>query len=204
MEEIENALLKFLHLSEGLKNELRNGRTSTEKKESVAEHTWRVSLMVFMFSRFLDQKICVEKALKIAIVHDLAELITGDKPYFVYEGHQANKQDKFEQELNAMKHLQSLLPESIGTEFLELWKEYEQGETYEAKFVKAIDKIEAQIQHNEMSYTYWNDYDRKYASTRLDKYCNFDSFLTKVKTLVQEESLQKIASSQPVSESCAP
>ncbi len=46
MLEVENALLKFIHLSEGLKNELRNGFTSTEKRESVAEHTWRVSLMI--------------------------------------------------------------------------------------------------------------------------------------------------------------
>ena len=66
----------------------------------------------------------------------------------------------------------------------------------EAKFVKAIDKIEAQIQHNEMSYMHWNDYDRKYAPNRLDKFCNFDSFLTKFKSLVQEESLQKILNNQ--------
>ena len=196
MDGIESVLLEFLHLSEGLKNELRNSRTSNEKRESVAEHTWRVSLMVLVFSSFLDRKICLEKALKIAIVHDLAELITGDKPYFVYEGQPDMKQDKFEQELSAMKHIRSLLPETVGEDLIALWKEYEDGESYEAKFVKAIDKIEAQVQHNEMSYLYWNDYDRKYASNRLDKYCNFDSFLTKIKTLVQKESLQKIAAGQ--------
>ena len=193
MSGIETTLLKFLHLSEGLKNELRNGRTSNEKQESVAEHTWRVSLMVLMFANFLDQKICLEKALKIAIVHDLAEVITGDQPYFVCEGREEVKQEKFEKELSAMRYIKSLLPETVGEDLFELWQEYEAGESLEAKFVKAIDKIEAQVQHNEMSYLHWNDYDRKYAPNRLDKYCNYDSFLTKIKALVQEESMQKIA-----------
>ena len=201
MNEIEGMLLKFLHLSEGLKNELRHGRTSNEKRESVAEHTWRVSLMVLVFSNFLDQKICLEKALKMAIIHDLAELITGDTPCFIYEGQEKTKQNKFEQELNAMKHIGGLLPQMVGEDLLQLWKEYEEGVSYEARVVKAIDKIEAQVQHNEMSYLHWNDYDRKYAPNRLDVYCSFDSFLTKVKTLVQEESLEKMKTGQSVSSS---
>ncbi|HVX00646.1 MAG TPA: HD domain-containing protein [Candidatus Babeliaceae bacterium] len=196
MSNTENILLNFLHFAEGLKNELRNGRTSKERRESVAEHTWRVSLMVILFSRFLDKQISLEKALKIAIIHDIAELITGDKPYFVYEGNKHSKQDKFEQEMAAMQYIKSFLPESLGAELIDLWKEYEDGVTYEAKLVKAIDKIEAQIQHNEMNYIHWNDYDKKYAPTRLDEYCNFDSFLTKIKTLIQEESMDKIASAQ--------
>ncbi|MEI6241896.1 MAG: HD domain-containing protein [Chlamydiota bacterium] len=192
MDDRESSLINFIHLSEGLKNELRNGCTSTEKPESVADHTWRVSFMVLLFAQFLDQKISLEKALKMAIVHDLAELITGDKPCFFYE-RQQEKQDKFDQELKAMKHIESLLPEKVGNVLFELWHEYEAGTSYEARFVKAVDKIEAQIQHNEMSYGRWNDYDRKYAATRLDSFCEFDSFLTKIKTLVQEESLRKIA-----------
>lgn len=192
MSEMEQKILEFLHFSEGLKNELRNGRTSKEKQESVAEHTWRVALMVLLFSRFLDQKICLEKALKIAIVHDLAELITGDKPYFIYEGQEAAQIDKLAQELDAMRNIGNLLPGESGRELIELWEEYENGESYEAKVVKAIDKIEAQVQHNEMSYSHWNDYDRKFAPNRLDRYCNFDSFLMKIKDLVQQESLQKI------------
>jgi len=190
------ALLEFFHFSEGLKNELRNGYTSQNKKESVAEHSWRVSLMVLLLAQSLDQKISTEKALKIAIVHDIAELLTGDKPCFLFEDDEINSREKSQKELAAMKHIKSLVPESIGVELLELWSEYEEGSTYEAKFVKAVDKIEAQIQHNEMSYEHWNDFDRKYASTRLDKYCEFDSFLSKIKQLVQDESMDKISSAQ--------
>jgi len=188
----ELALLKFIHMAEGLKKELRNGHTSNGKRESVADHTWRISLMALMFSRSLDQQISIEKALKIAIVHDLAELLTGDKPYFVYEGKADLQHIKAQEELAAMQKIQDILPEAIGKELLDLWQEYEEGQTYEAKFVKALDKMEAQIQHNEMSFTHWNDYDKKYALTRLNDYCSFDSFLTKFKNLIQEESRQKM------------
>lgn len=188
----EISLLKFIHMAEGLKNELRNGHTSNGKRESVADHTWRISLMALMFSRSLDRQISIEKALKIAIVHDLAELLTGDKPYFVYEGKEDLQQAKIQEELAAMQKIQHILPEAVGKELLDLWQEYEEGQTYEAKFIKALDKMEAQIQHNEMSFNHWNDYDKKYALTRLNDYCSFDSFLTRFKNLIQEESRQKM------------
>lgn len=188
----ELALLKFIHIAEGLKKELRNGHTSNGKRESVADHTWRISLMALIFSRYLDQQISIEKALKIAIVHDLAELLTGDKPYFVFEDKPDLQHVKAQEELAAMRKIQDMLPEAVGKELLDLWQEYKECQTYEAKFVKALDKMEAQIQHNEMSFNYWNDYDKNYALTRLNDYCSFDSFLTKFKNLVQEESCQKM------------
>src|SRR5689334_10762205 len=114
MDQLEGTLLKFLHLCEGLKIELRNGYTSAGKRESVADHTWRISMMVLLFSSFLDQKISIEKALKIAIVHDLAELLTGDKPYFFYEGKNDLRCVKAEEELNAMKNIANSLPKEIG------------------------------------------------------------------------------------------
>lgn len=196
MSNMEYTLLKFIHLSEGLKKELRNGHTSNGKRESVADHTWRISLMVMLFSRSLDQTISIERALKIAIVHDLAEVLTGDKPYFIFEGKEELKRIKAEEELEAMQRIKNSLPGEIGDELLELWKEYEEGKTYEAKFVKALDKMEAQIQHNEMSFSHWNDSDKKYALTRLDDYCSFDSFLQSFKNLVQEESRQKMIASE--------
>ena len=75
---------------------------------------------------------------------------------------------------------------------MELWKDFEAGESYEAKFVKAIDKMEAQIQHNEMSFLYWNDHDKKHALSYLNESCAFDSFLIKIKDLIQKESSQKM------------
>lgn len=185
-------LINFIHMAEGLKNELRHGYTSNNKRESVAEHTWRVSLMVLLFANLLDKKISVEKALKLSIVHDIAELITGDTPYFIHEQQPHLAADKAANELKALEQIKTTLPKELGEEIYSLWKEYEDGISYEAKMVKALDKIEAQIQHNEMDYLRWNDHDRACALTRLDKYCEFDSFLKRIKTMIQEESRQKM------------
>ena len=95
-------------------------------------------------------------------------------------------------EKKAIKLLIEKLPKIPKNEILNLWNEFEENITPEAKFVLALDKMEAQIQHNETSFKNWADNDIKYAPTLLDKYCKFDSFLEKFKLIVQEESNKKI------------
>ncbi len=187
-----NNILDFIHLSEKLKTEKRNGFTSSNKKESVADHCWRVSLMVILLGSYLDGKINTEKCLKLAIIHDLAEIITGDTPYFVYKHNKKMQQEKHINELTAMKKLVKDLPTEIKNEILDLWNEFESCSSNEAKFVLALDKLEAQIQHNESDASNWSEDDIKYAPTLLDPYCFFDSFLEEFKTLVQNESKIKI------------
>lgn len=75
---------------------------------------------------------------------------------------------------------------------MDLWNEFENFTSNEAKFVLALDKMEAQIQHNETDLLNWNEYDVKYAPTLLDPYCCFDSFLKEFKIVVQKESKEKI------------
>ncbi|WP_194848402.1 HD domain-containing protein [Candidatus Neptunochlamydia vexilliferae] len=186
-------ILSFVHLAEKLKIEHRNGHTSEDTNESVADHCWRVGLMVILLSPYLDKKIGLEKTIKMALIHDLAEIITGDSPYFLYEGNQVMAQEKHEKEYAAMKSLIGELPADVGKEIIDLWSEFEEQSSYEARFVLALDKMEAQIQHNEAPIHNWNDYDLEYADTLLDKYCDFDNFLSTFKKLVQEESLNKIA-----------
>ena len=137
---LENRLLSFIYLSERLKMELRHSWLSDGREESVAEHVWRVSLMVILFYPYLDEKINVEKALKMSVIHDLAEVITGDIPYYMTpEGSEAKRQKEVEEE-RAMKSIKEELKSIVGEELEELWIEYEKNETYEARFVRAIDK----------------------------------------------------------------
>lgn len=188
------SLLKFIHLAERLKIEMRYGRTSEGNMESVAAHSYRVALMVVVFAPFLDEAINVEKALKMALVHDLVEIKTGDKPYFIYENNLKEKKKKLLAESDAMKKLCEGLPDWMEKDMVNLWEEYAYGASYEALFLRAIDKMEAQIQHNEADISIWNKYDLKFAFTRLDPYCNFDSFLRELKSAIQEESRRKINS----------
>jgi putative hydrolase of HD superfamily len=185
-------LINFLHFAEGLKTELRNGKTSAEKHESVADHSWRVALMTVLFAPYLEKEINIEKALKIALIHDLVEIITGDKPLFLYEKDEKMRKMKFEDEFQAMKKIKSMLPIDMGDQFFKLWEEFEHASSYEGKFVKALDKIEAQLQHNEMAISNWNDFDFSFVIDGLDPFCNFDSFLVSLKNAVQDESRKKI------------
>lgn len=192
-------ILQFIHLCEGLKTELRHGHNSAGRRESVADHSWRVALMVMICGEFLSTEISLKKAIEMAIIHDLAEVITGDQPYFVFEESPAAQEAKYAAERQAEQELTQKLPERIGLRISGLWDEYRAQETCEAKLVKAMDKLEAQLQHNEMDYKFWNDYDRRFALTRLNKSCSFDEFLVELMSLAQRESAIKMQTEVPAS-----
>lgn len=185
-----SAIFRFIHRAEKLKMELRHSWTSDGRQESVAEHSWRVALMVLLISPHLKQEINLEKALTMALLHDIVEMTTGDIPIFLCKN--KNDQDaKFKAERCAIEELQSSLPQKNGPIFSDLWLEFEERKTNEAKLVYAIDKIEAQIQHNEADISTWVTDDFTLIKDYLNPYCDFDEFIWEFKNTVQRESLQK-------------
>jgi putative hydrolases of HD superfamily len=125
--------------------------------ESVADHSWRITVMAMVAASSSNDSYDTNKCIKMALVHDLAEATVGDiTPYCG-----VTDDDKHAQELAAMKELTSKLSSSVGIpaadatpknknivgeEILSLWKEYEAGETPEAKLVKDMDKLEMILQ----------------------------------------------------------
>lgn len=187
-------LLNFFHLCEKLKTEKRHGKTSDNENDRVASHSWRIAIMIMFLAPFLDKKIDLLKALKMALIHDLGEIIIGDQAYF---HHMFDKEEKAKKELKeneAIERLASYMPDTNKDELTALWAEYNEQESYEAKAVKAIDKLEAHMQHNEADISVWNEHDRKHYKTFLDKFCDFDNTLKTLKILLQEESSQKLKS----------
>ena len=134
----------FLQKAENLKNTLRSAHTSAGRQESSAEHTWRLCLMILTFEKELDG-LDVAKLLKLAVVHDLAEAVYGDIPAV----EQGASRDKEAEEKRAMDELLVDLPTDVKTHFLDLWNEYEEVQTDEAKFLKGLDKLETILQHNQ-------------------------------------------------------
>lgn len=122
--------------------------------ESVADHTWRLGMFVLMFANKLSQKIDLEKALKLVLVHDLPEIITGDgspigedgtgQTTYAFSAEKAH--EKHENEKKAALQLFSGLPDDMAKDFYELWLEYDLQSSYEAKIVKSLDKLEALLQ----------------------------------------------------------
>jgi len=170
MVEIEKLekILGFLHVVSNLKSTLRWTTLPSGRKESTAEHSWRLALMTFLLAEELSLDIDILQATKIALVHDLAEEITGDFcSWDVVQG-RISKAKKQQAEKEAMTALSSELPATVSEEIYLLWQEYEQATTDEAKFVKALDKLEFLSQLAESGSSIFDD-GQDHAMTYADK-----------------------------------
>lgn len=199
MEQASNILsnfvneLKFLKIAENLKKELRHSWLSNGRHESVAEHSWRLSLMVIRYAHKLDQKIEIEKALQLALIHDLAEAKVGDIPIFNCVT-AASKKQKYENEHQAMLEIKAMIADKNGDEIYNLWMEYEKQETPESKFVKALDKLEALIQHNEADLDTWTEQEKRilFQYKWAKKYCEYDVFLSNFCQAIIQAGINKL------------
>jgi putative hydrolase of HD superfamily len=136
--------IAFIQQAEALKNVLRSAHTSTGRRESTAEHTWRLCLMAMVFADELGS-VDLARLLELCVVHDLGEALHGDIPATAQ--HPAS--DKSERERRDLLQLTQPLPSALQARFLTLWEDYEFGRSREARLVKALDKLETIIQHNQ-------------------------------------------------------
>lgn len=138
------ALLQFIRDAEKLKNIYRSAWTSGGQPESTAAHTWRLCLMVVVLEPHLPE-VDIGKLLKMCIIHDLGEAISGDIPAI----YQSSSAPKAEQERKDLLTLLQPLPITTQHAILALWDEYEKAASPEARVAKALDKLETLLQHNQ-------------------------------------------------------
>lgn len=136
------AILVFVQAAEKLKDTLRSGITSQGRAESTAEHSWRLCLMAMLFDRELGE-VDRLKLLKLCIVHDLGEAISGDVP----ATQQVAGDGRAQQERADLITLCEPLPADLGDEILALWDEYSAAASTEAILAKGFDKLETMLQH---------------------------------------------------------
>jgi len=133
--------LAFLHILERLKTTPREGwrRRGVEHGESISDHMYRMSIISLLCP---DPSLNRDRCIKMALVHDMAESLVGD----ITPVDGVNKDEKHSRELQTMEYLtQTLLTPSnpqAAEEIMSLWREYEDGLTPEAIFVKDVDKFE--------------------------------------------------------------
>jgi putative hydrolases of HD superfamily len=122
-----------------LKSVLRRTRVKSAngREENTAEHSWHVAVMALLLEEHANQPVDIARVVKMLLIHDVVEIDAGDT--FVYDivasEHQADN------ELKAAKRLFGLLPAEQGTELLDLWLEFEEAETADALFAKALDRL---------------------------------------------------------------
>lgn len=135
-------LFDFFYLVSELKRVPRKGwisKVGIECPESVADHSYATAIMAMVFSD--SQKLDTEKILKMSLLHDLAESITGD---FMPE--EISKENKKVAEGDAMKEIFSKLPDNLAVQYDKVWQEYIQANTKESILLHEIDKLEMAIQ----------------------------------------------------------
>lgn len=158
--------LDFCHFAGQLKFVKRSGWTRFAKiknVESVSDHSFRMALISSLCLQNFD--VDVPKCIRMSLVHDLAESIVGD--ITPYDG--VSKEEKKNREENAILKISQTLNKEMGELMINLWKEYEDGLTFEAQIVKDLDKYEMILQAYEYEIKYQEDLSEFFDSLSLIK-----------------------------------
>ena len=141
-------LLKILRVAEKLKCNTRHCVTSTGRPESVAEHSWRLALMAMLLTGEFPE-LDLNRVIRMCLIHDLGEAFTGDIPTFVKTDADSRRED------DLFDRWIQTLPADVRGEWESLLEEMNAQKTGEAKLYKALDRLEAVIQHNESDIDTW-------------------------------------------------
>lgn len=179
-------LLEILHTAERLKDVTRHSYTSGGRHESVAEHSWRITLMAFLL-RDEFPELDMDKVLHMCLIHDLGECFTGDIPSFLKSGGDE------ERERSALETWVASLPAPYSVELKTLYAEMDALETDETRLYKALDKLEAVIQHNESPISTWEPLEYDLNRTYANENVAFSPYLTRLRREILRETEEKIA-----------
>ena len=179
------AFLNILTTAERLKDTTRHCYTSKGRHESVAEHSWMLTLMTF-FLRDEFPEADMDKVMKMCVIHDLGECFTGDIPTF--DKTAANEQT----EENLLNAWVSSLPQPYRDEMTALYAEMNALETQEAKIYKALDNMEAVFQHNLSDLSTWIPKEYQLNQTYGADKAAFSPYLTALREELRQDTLKKI------------
>ncbi|MGB7356114.1 MAG: HD domain-containing protein [Acidobacteriaceae bacterium] len=130
-------IIRFVLEIDKLKGVVRKVRPiGQDRYENTAEHSWQISLFALSLARTLKPAVDVNRVVAMLLVHDIGEIDAGDKFVFAQDGWEERKAA----ELRAVERITGLAPDETAGFLLGLWKEFDAGETPEARFAKAIDR----------------------------------------------------------------
>ncbi len=179
------SLLEILSVAEKLKCNTRHCYTSSGRHESVAEHCWRTALFAMLIEDEFPEA-DINKVIKMCLIHDMGEAFTGDIPVF-------EKRDKDEDvESRVLSEWLKTLPCTIREEWELLYQEMEALESLEARIYKALDKLEALIQHNESDISTWIPLEYTLQLEYGWENVKFSQYFTNLRQIVADDSRNKM------------
>ena len=178
--------LDIVHVAERLKDTTRHCYTSGGRHESVAEHSWMAALMAF-FLRDEFPEADMDMVIRMCLIHDLGEAFTGDIPCFDKNATHEKKEEQL------LSDWVGTLPDPYAEEMQELYQEMAARETLEAKIYKAIDNLEAVIQHNRSDLSTWLPLEYELNQTYGNDKVAFSEYLIALRQAAKEDTIQKIS-----------
>ncbi len=192
----EQSIFEFLKTARELQHTYRFTPHPNGSMENDAEHSWSVALICMLLASRLekefDTKLDHARMLKMSLIHDLAEIQTGDtKPW-----EPETRINKEEKEREAMHNLTTVLPEDLKTEIMNLWEECEKRETLEAKIVKSIDRFDPVLHRTAFGIGWESQMEDQHARVealndrQLPRH-SFSTILTRIYETIRDEAVTK-------------
>ena len=128
----------------------------------------------------------MDKVVSMCLIHDLGECFTGDIPAFVKTDADRKTEDTL------LEQWVKSLPEEISSDLAALYKEMDAQETPEAKLYKALNKLEALIQHNESPLSTWSENEYELNKTYAFETVSFSKWLTELREEILKDTITKI------------
>lgn len=182
-------LMNFLHIIEKLKCNTRHSDTSTGRRESVAEHSWRLAVMAYLLSDEIKD-VDMNRVIRMCLVHDFGEALHGDVPSFL----KSNADDG--RETDDATLITEHLPPRLRDDIRDMLDDFLCQQTKEAKIARALDKMEAVIQHNESDISSWIDIEYELNRTYGVKEAQIDETIAALRKQALTETDEKIKEAQ--------
>lgn len=177
--------LEIMEIAEKLKCNTRHSWTSNGRHESVADHSWRLAFMALMV-RDEFKELDMDRVIRMCIIHDLGEAITGDIPAF-----DKTEEDEKIEDQKLMEWLNTF-PQPYKDEFVSLLMEMKELSSNEAKLFKALDNLEAVIQHNSADISTWIPLEYELQFTYGKDKVAFSPYLQELKAAIDHQTRLKI------------
>ena len=179
--------IEIVKVANSLKLNTRHCWTIGDRKESIADHSWRIAFMAMLLDGEGDLKdVDMDRVIRMCLIHDFGEAFTGDIPAWKKTKDDSDVEDD---ELFAWV---DTLPEHQKEEWLDLLKEMKAMETKEAKTYKALDRIEALISHNESDISTWLDHEYDLQFTYGQENMEFSELFKEIRKEIDDWSKEKI------------
>lgn len=124
------------------------------RNENDAEHAWHMAIMAYLLREYSNEEVDIGKVMLMCLIHDIVEIDAGDTYAYDEEG----KKTQAAREEAAKERIFSLLPEDQKRELQDLFEEFEQRKTAEARFVRAMDNLQPLLLNNSNGGSDWKEH----------------------------------------------